>query len=698
MAQATLLISSDIFRDLHKLPRQVQKRVAEFHREFQQNPDDPKLYVHKLDAFMTDSKVRGAEVTREYRAILIKPDQGNTWLLVKIDKHDDAYDWAKNKRFEVHQSTGVFQVFDKQEIEEVVEEKKSEFKRVFDQEYPLQRLTDDDLFQAGLPRLLIPAIREIRSDEDFEKLSEYLPPDCREVLTGLAAGMSLDEALESVLGGEKENLTKPESTGDFSQLTKSASFGLVMLESDDLLKEALERPIDEWRVFLHPQQKRIVQRDLKGAMKITGAAGTGKTVALIHRAVHLARSHIIDGHKTLFLTFTINLASNIERLFKDIDSNAAKLIEVTHISNLARAIYREAGGEGSIRLPIDDAREGLGEAWDEVFAANLPVNPFGRREQMIAEFTQVVDPAGIETEDDYLTVRRVGRPRLSRSQRKDVWRYLDVLRQERQKRKWLTPNEVIKQAHLAYKANPSRNYAHVLVDEAQDFGLEALRFIAALGLADENASNALTIAGDGHQRVYGYKVPLSHAGISVRGKRSVRLRINYRTTQQIRQWAQGILEGEEIDDLDDSRADVRGDRSLYRGEYGPEFKTASSEREQAELIVDWVKSLLAEGMAAHEICVTPYSEVIVQGLESSGISTCQLYARQPDLGEADNKVRVGAMERIKGLEFRAVVMACSDSQNALNRRQESSLSERCMLYVAATRARERLLVIGAKSR
>ena len=345
MAQATLLISSDIFRDLHKLPRQVQKRVVEFHREFQQNPDDPKLYVHKLDAFMTDSKVRGAEVTREYRAILIKPDYGNTWLLVKIDKHDEAYDWAKNKRFEVHQSTGVFQVFDKQEIEEVVEEKKSEFKRVSDQEYPLQKLTDNELFQAGLPRLLIPAIREIRSDEDFEKLSEYLPQDCREVLTGLAAGMSLDEALESVLGGEKENLTKPESAGDFSQLTKSASFGLVMLESDDLLKEALERPIGEWRVFLHPQQKRIVQRDLKGAMKITGAAGTGKTVALIHRAVHLARSHIIDGQKTLFLTFTINLASNIERLFKDIDSNAAKLIEVTHISNLARAIYREAGGE-----------------------------------------------------------------------------------------------------------------------------------------------------------------------------------------------------------------------------------------------------------------------------------------------------------------------------------------------------------------
>ena len=696
MAQATLLISRDIFREFHKLPRQVQKRVSEFHREFQENPADPKLYVHKLDAVMTDPKVRGAEVTRDYRAILIKPDQGNTWLLVKIDKHDDAYDWAKNKRFEVHQSTGVFQVFDKQEIDGVVEEKKNEFQRDFDQEYPLQKLSDDELFQAGLPRLLIPAIREIRSDEDFEKIAEYLPPDCREVLTGLASGMSLDEALESVLGGDKEDLTKPESTGDFSQLTKSPSFGLIMLESDDLLREALERPIDEWRVFLHPQQKRIVQRDLKGAMKITGAAGTGKTVALIHRAVHLARSHMIDGKKTLFLTFTIKHSSNIERLFKDIDPNSAKLIEVTHISNLARAICRETGWNGVIRHPNAGGSEGLEDVWNEVFASNLPENPRGSRDGLIDEFVSVIDPLGVETEDDYLTVRRLGRPRLGRSQRKDVWRYIEVFRREMRKRDYLTPNGAIKLARLSYLANPSRKYAHVLVDEAQDFGLEALRFIATIGLSDPEANNALTIAGDGHQRVYGFKVPLSQAGISVRGRRSVRLRVNYRTTQQIRQWAQGILEGQEIDDLDDSPADIRGDRSIYRGKYGPEIKTAGSEREQAELIVGWIKSLIEDGLAPHEICVTPYSELVVQALESSGISTCQLFARQPDLGEADNKVRLGAMERIKGLEFRAVVLACADPKDALNRLDESSPSERCMRYVAATRARERLLVVLAK--
>ena len=191
-------------------------------------------------------------------------------------------------------------------------------------------------------------------------------------------------------------------------------------------------------------------------------------------------------------------------------------------------------------------------------------------------------------------------------------------------------------------------------------------------------------------------MPLSQAGISVRGRRSVRLRVNYRTTQQIRQWAQGILEGQEIDDLDDSPADIRGDRSIYRGKYGPEIKTAGSEREQAELIVGWIKSLIEDGLAPHEICVTPYSELVVQALESSGISTCQLFARQPDLGEADNKVRLGAMERIKGLEFRAVVLACADPKDALNRLDESSPSERCMRYVAATRARERLLVVLAK--
>ncbi len=693
--KANLLISREIFKDFHKLPKKIQKKVAEFHRDFQSNPEAESLYVHKLDATMLDPKVRGAKIgSSGYRAILIKPEKGNTWLLVRVDAHDKAYDWAKNKRFEVHESTGVLQVFDEAELQGVIEEKREDFSTSAADEYPLKKLSDDELFAAGLPRVLIPSIRELNSDEDFDKIADYLPPDCREVLTGLAAGMSLDEALESVLGAEKEDLKKPESTGDFSHLTEAPSFGLVMLESDDLLKDALDGPIDEWRVFLHPQQRRIVERETTGPMKITGAAGTGKTVALIHRAVHLAKGHVEDAQKTLFLTFTINLANNIEKLFKTLDEDAAALIEVTHLSRLARSICREAGWNGVVRLPTDERIDGIQEVWDEVFhEEGLPENPLETRAELVEEFLSVIDPSGIESEDEYLTVRRTGRPRLARKKRRDVWRYIEVLRREIKKRDILTPNGAVKQARLAYEQNPTRDYAHVLVDEVQDFGLEALKFIAALGLRKEDAPNPLTLAGDGHQRVYGFKVPLSHAGISVRGRRSVRLRINYRTTQQIRLWAQGVLDGVEIDDLDDEAADIRGDRSLYRGEYGPEIRSASSEREQAETVVEWIQMLLDEGIAPHEICITPESEVIVQALEASKIQSRQLYAQQPDLGELEPGVRIGAMERIKGLEFRAVALACADKNDPLNNLGESDLAERCMRYVAATRARERLLVI-----
>ncbi|MCB0323268.1 MAG: ATP-dependent helicase, partial [Bdellovibrionales bacterium] len=587
MEQARLMVERGVLEQYHKLPKDVCKRISGFIADFERDPQDPRLYIHKLDAEMADPKVRGAKLPGGYRAILIKPEKGNTWLLVHVAPHDKAYAWAKDKRFEVHGKTGIFQIFSAEQAQRAADEVAEAF--VQEPEYPLSKLSDEELFQAGVPSALIPSVRAIRSDEYLDALSEYLPLDCREVLTGIAAGMSLDEALESVLGQDSPADALPSGTGDFSALDKSPSFNLVLLDSDELLREALERPLEAWRVFLHPQQKRIVEKDVRGPMKITGAAGTGKTVALLHRAAHLAKIPSGDGKRVLVLTFTVNLAANIKKLLQDLDADAAERIDVANLSSFARTVCRDKGWTGAIKHPSE-----LDDIWQEVFATSgLPELPLATNEELRKEFELVIDPAGIDDEESYLTLRRRGRDRLGRKQRRAVWEYVVALRKHLKKRDILTPNAAIKQARLAMESEPSREWAHVLVDEAQDFGLEALRLVRAVSPDSEESRNPLTLAGDGHQRVYGVQVPFSRAGINVVG-RSYRLRVNYRTSQQIRRWAQAILEGQEIDDLDEATTSVKGDLSAFSGP-DPEIVECANTRQEAQAVVDWVQSLLEQG-------------------------------------------------------------------------------------------------------
>jgi len=232
----------------------------------------------------------------------------------------------------------------------------------------------------------------------------------------------------------------------------------------------------------------------------------------------------------------------------------------------------------------------------------------------------------------------------------------------------------------------------VLVDEVQDFSLEALRLIRALSPIDDNAANPLCTVGDGHQRIYRNKIPMSRAGIDIRGRRSQRLKVNYRTSEQIRRYAQGILEGLDIDDLDGGTAVTVGDHSLFTGP-APSVQTCANARAEAEAIVAWVRERMEnQGLATHEICVTPYKAPIRTALEAAGIPTFELKPREMDPGEEEPGVRLGTMHRIKGLEFRAVVLACGNTDDPLHHIGEAESRERCTRYVAATRAREYLLV------
>jgi superfamily I DNA/RNA helicase len=298
---------------------------------------------------------------------------------------------------------------------------------------------------------------------------------------------------------------------------------------------------------------------------------------------------------------------------------------------------------------------------------------------------------GIVNEDDYLTTVRNGRPRIVRKQRKKLWPYFAEFQKGLVKRNLMTFEGTVHQARLVVDQGRFSKYRYVLVDELQDFGLEALKLIGSLSPINEQLPNPLCVVGDGHQRLYSaVPIPLSRAGIDVRG-RSRRLKINYRTSEQIRKWAHGILAGIAVDDLDGEDVLIKGDRSVFKGAE-PQIETVEDQNQCAEAIVSWVKGLLAvsgDKIKSHEICIVPALPSIISKLHDEGIETLELKARQKDPGKSEPGVRFGTKKRIKGLEFKAVALLLNADTTEKVARFED--------YVAATRAREHLLVVNIVS-
>jgi mRNA-degrading endonuclease RelE of RelBE toxin-antitoxin system len=678
---ANLMIHREVFAGFGKLPSKVQKKVTELHRKFEEDSTQASIHLEKLQPMTRDPKVRSARLGDDYRAIVIAPEKGDTYVLMYIDHHDKAYRWCEHKLFEAHVGTGAFQVVDVEQAERVAEEVKAHKPSQLAMDYRLNALGDDELFQAGVPQALIPSVRAVQSDDDFERMADYLPPEARQVLYGYVCGMELDEAILEMLGQPSDDAVKPDGPGDFSHLARAVNIDLVLVEGEEQLREVLSEDIEAWRIFLHPYQRKLVEWNVKGPMKINGAAGTGKTVALMHRAVWLAKQ-LGHSEKVLVTTFTTNLAVTIKALLDDMSPEISKKIDVTNLHQLARTICHRVGTTG--RIAEDNDKEVV---WSQVFSLLNDEIEFDH--QFIrSEYDQIIDRMGIDNEEEYLTTVRTGRARMVRKQRKRLWPFFAQYQKELVKRNLMTFEGAVHEARLVVEQGRFSKYRNVLVDELQDFGLEALKLIAALSPIHEELTNPLCVVGDGHQRLYSaLPIPLSRAGIDVSG-RSRRLKINYRTSEQIRKWSHGILAGIAVDDLDGESVLIKGDRSVFRGAE-PLIATVADQVQCADAIVSWVKGLLnADGdrIRSHEICIVPVMPAVIRRLQEEGIDTLELKARQKDPGKTEPGVRFGTKKRIKGLEFKAVAMLLNNDVTEKVSRFED--------YVAATRAREHLLVIN----
>lgn len=704
-----LAMSADFLRAFSGLPKPLQKKTRTFIDKFRDNPDSPALNYESLHA-MRDSKVRTARIDQKYRAVIVHPDEGNLHLLVWVDNHNEAMAWAKNKVFEVNRYTGTFQVYEPVDAgEQVVDPPASRAVEtvptstdVVADGFLLQGHRAEDLLLLGVPEPLMPALLALRTAADLDALNQYLPEEASDAVYMLASGYSVDEVLDEFDRKEKSanEAAKQIDTEDIeTALKRSGSrrqFKLV--EDDDELASMLAAPMARWRIFLHPSQEKLVHMASKGSARVLGGAGTGKTVVAMHRIRHLARDVFTKPQdRLLFTTFTKNLAADIRANLKQLCGPELERIEVKHLQEVARDVLAAQGvaTRGTAR------RKQIEQAWSDVFAMNEQEFPavFYRE-----EWDKVVQAQGVTDLAGYLRARRAGRgQRLSRRQRIEAWDILAQYRANLDRAGYWEFADVIREAKCALEKG-SPPYQCVVADEVQDFSAEAMRLLR--GLVPEGP-NDIFVVGDPHQRIYGHRASLARCGISIRGRRSRKLRVNYRTTQKIRNWAVAKLEGLEFDDLDESTDTLKGERSLRLGD-APSVRMCASEKEELNVLVATIQGWIDDDdVKPADICIcartNTRAEHYADALKQRGITTRIVTTDAAD--DHDEAVRVATMHRVKGLEFSRVVLVDANERTVPYRDKEFfnrddtarelyEAGERQVLYVLATRARDAFMITG----
>ncbi len=674
---------ADTFIDsLARLTDQEQKAVKTTAFDLQMNPANPGMQFHKLDR-ARDPNFCPVRVSRDIRLILHKSK--NSLLLCYVDHHDDAYRWAERRKLETHPKTGAAQLV---EIRETVKEIAIptyvvEEKPVSPKPHLFTDVPEDDLLSYGVPIEWLDDVRQADEDTLLE-LAYHLPGEAAEALLELATGGMPQVAQPIAL--DADPFGHPDAQRRFR-----------VMEDVEELKRALDYPWEKWTIFLHPDQQQIVEGDYNGPARVSGSAGTGKTIVALHRAVYLARSN--PDARVLLTTFSETLANSLRTKLRRLISNEPRLgerLEVHAMNAIGKRLYEMVSGSPKIASP-EDIRHLLSETAEKV--EDHKFNP----RFLATEWEQVVDAWQLEDWESYRDVLRLGRKtRLPESRRKILWSIFEHVRYNLKSQGLITSSELFSRLASHYSGGKRSPFDVIVVDESQDISVAQLRFLAALGVT---RPNGLFFAGDLGQRIFQQPYSWKALGVDVRG-RSCTLRINYRTSHQIRKQADRLL-GPEISDVDGITEKRTGTISVFNGPV-PEIHILESLENEIEAVNQWLLYRTGEGIKPHEIGVFVRSvdeiDRACEALQATGLSYSTL---DEDMETNRGKVSLCTMHLAKGLEFRAVVvMACDDEVIPLQARIETVVdeadleevynTERHLLYVACTRARDHLLVTSVE--
>lgn len=675
--RVNFLIADTFTASFSRLSGVDQKAVKASVFDLQMDPTGNGLQLHRIDN-SKDQHFWSARVNRDVRLIVHKT--GDSMLVAYVGHHDDAYAWAERRRIEAHPRTGAIQIVEVRErVEDVVppamfdfaapapavgQETKAASSALF------ASLDDDALLSVGVPSDWLADVRAANEDRFFT-LAVHLPAEASEALLEFAATGKL--AVPAPASAAADPLKHPD-----------ALRRIRLIADQDELEQALAFPWEQWGVFLHPSQRALVERSFSGPARVAGSAGTGKTIVAIHRAVRHAREN--PDARILLASFSQPLADAMAKktlVLAPETGGIVSRITTASFRSIAEQMYQlEHGVRPRIASDII-LRERLRDA-----AAATELKGFSER-FLLSEWSNVVDAWSLSTPDAYATVERMGRKsRLGPNQRARLWPVFAAVQAALATERYTTWANVFTGLATGLEGRAAKPFDHVVIDEAQDLAPAELRFFAALAPAK---ADGLFLSGDIGQRIFQHPYSWASLGVDVRG-RSHTLKVCYRTSQQIRRAADRLLPTmlRDRDGIEDER---RGIISVFDGP-PPEVKSFASISAEAEAVREVVAAWLGEGIAAHEIGLfvrTPQLVVRARGAIDGLAGAGEMVTAQMSLA--------------KGLEFRAVVvMACEQGVLPLDERvadaaDEAELddiyeTERRLLYVACTRAREHLLLTG----
>jgi superfamily I DNA/RNA helicase len=679
---------ADTFTDsLARLTGDEQKAAKMAAFDLQLNPAHPSLQLHKLDK-AKDPNFWSIRVTRDLRIIVHRT--GTSLLLCYVNHHDDAYHWAERRRLETHPKTGAAQLV---ELRERIEEMPSSLLAAI-QSRKLSRsvsvaappprpalhlISEGTLLSYGVPPEWVPEVLNATED-DLLEIAGHLPVEAAEALLNLATGI-------------RPPLPEPVAPGTNPFEHPDALRRFRMMTNVEQLALALDYPWERWAVFLHPEQRKLVEKDFSGPARVAGTAGTGKTIVALHRAAHLARTH--PQARVLLTTFSEPLANTLRaklRLLLSSEPRLGERIEVYSMDAIGRRLYELNVGKLKIATDaqvVELIREGSKNAGEHKFSLRF----------LTTEWHQVVDGWQLDSWEDYRDVNRLGRKtRLREEQRKLLWAIFEAVRADLRSQAVITTAGMFNVLACHYTNGAAPPFDFAVVDEAQDIGIAQVRFLASMAAGRPNSP---FFAGDLGQRIFQQPFSWKAAGADVRG-RSTTLKINYRTSHQIRAQADRLLDPE-IADVDGNVEGRKGAISLFNGPR-PDIKTYSSAKEEIDAVGEWLAQRIKDGIQPHEIALFVRSAAQIDrakaATESAG-AKCRVLDEQVEI--APGSLSVSTMHLAKGLEFRAVaVMGCDDEVIPLQERIEAVAdeadledvynTERHLLYVACTRARDHLLI------
>jgi hypothetical protein len=698
-----------------KLTADEQQLIKATILELALNPKGQGTNLHRLDK-ARDKNLWSCRVTRDIRIILHQ--QNGRMTLLYVDHHDKAYAWGENRVFKFDERTKNWKVIKMKEetvvlrtTVEAAPEAKRPYAKYSDDALALtgaspgdfdeiRAATEDTIFDLGLPATVLESLMEsltslatVLTSADESRIEFHADPAAAKIVL---AKEKIELPSEAVTDVADEAFAAPAVSVAPVEPPPPVVYGTVVrVNSQEQLEAVLSGQWEKWQTFLHPNQQELVDAHYSGPVRVSGSAGTGKTIVALHRVNHLLR--ISDDTRVLLTTLSPALAGFLHARLRKLLADRPRLgerVEVAGIDDYAQRLYKLHVGPFQLT-----SREAVAQWIAEACraAGDAKLRPLF----LLNEWEDVVDAQQVTTLEQYQATERLGRKiRLNAERRQALWTIFAQVWAKLQASGTLTSAGLYHQLVTALERLPGSPVDHVVVDECQDLNQGQVRFLAALG---GNRANALFFTGDIGQRIFQQPFSWKALGIDLRG-RTKTLRVNYRTSQQIRKTADRLLEAS-IVDADGERVDRSKTISAFGGT-PPVISVCDDEAAEQAAVVAFLQARLNDGVKPHEMAIMVREEAQLTraqaAAQAAGLPAVVLDQRLATLAGSLN---LSTMHLAKGLEYRAVVvMACDDDVIPSPTRldavsdpgdlKEAYELERHLLYVACTRARDHLLVTG----